>query len=163
MIKRTLYFGNPAYLSLKDFQLVIKSPSIEETRTASIEDIGFVILDSPQITLSNALLSALMENNCAVMTCGKTHLPEGLFLPLSGNVLQSERFQAQIEASIPLKKQLWQQTIRQKILNQAGVLILKCGVPAKNMLAWANDVKSGDTKIKKQLPQPTIGKKYFQK
>ena len=98
MIKRTLYFGNSSYLSLKDSQLVIKSPSIEETRTASIEDIGFVILDSSQITLSNALLSALMENNCAVMTCGKTHLPEGLFLPLSGNVLQSERFQAQIEA-----------------------------------------------------------------
>ena len=161
MIKRTLYFGNPAYLSLKDFQLVIKSPSIEETRTASIEDIGFVILDSSQITLSNALLSALMENNCAVMTCGKTHLPEGLFLPLSGNVLQSERFRAQIEASIPLKKQLWQQTIRQKILNQAGVLILKYGIPAKNMLAWANDVKSGDSENKEAVAAAYYWKEIF--
>ncbi len=161
MIKRTLYFGNSSYLSLKDSQLVIKSPSIEETRTASIEDIGFVILDSSQITLSNALLSALMENNCAVMICGKTHLPEGLFLPLSGNVLQSERFQAQIEASIPLKKQLWQQTIRQKILNQAGVLILKCGVPAKNMLAWANDVKSGDTENKEAVAAAYYWKEIF--
>lgn len=161
MIKRTLYFGNPAYLSLKDSQLVIKSPSIEETRTASIEDIGFVILDSSQITLSNALLSALVENNCAVMTCGKTHLPEGLFLPLSGNVLQSERFQAQIEASIPLKKQLWQQTIKQKILNQVGVLILKCGIPAKNMLAWANDVKSGDSENKEAVAAAYYWKEIF--
>ena len=71
-------------------------------------------------------------------------MPIGLFLPLSGNTLQNERFRDQINASIPLKKQLWQQTIRQKILNQAKVLKMQTGCVAKNMLAWANDVRSGD-------------------
>ena len=28
MIKRTLYFGNPAYLSLRNQQLVIKMPEV---------------------------------------------------------------------------------------------------------------------------------------
>jgi CRISPR-associated protein Cas1 len=72
-------------------------------------------------------------------------MPVGLQLPLSGNTIQSERFQSQIEASLPLLKQLWQQTIQYKITNQAYVLNTQRNVVVKNMLAWVNDVKSGDT------------------
>ena len=121
MIKRTLYFGNSAYLSHRNNQLVIKKKS-EDEKTVPIEDVGFIVLDSPQITITNALLEGLIENNCAIINCGKTHLPIGLLLPLSGNILQSEKFQAQIESSAPLKKQLWQQTVQQKILNQIVML-----------------------------------------
>ena len=160
MIKRTLYFGNAAYLSLKDNQLVVKKPN-EEVRTASIEDIGFIILDSPQITITNALIGALLENNCAVLNCGKTHLPEGLLLPLAGNTLQSERFNAQIEASLPLKKQLWQQTIQQKIVNQAAVLRHVHGLEAKNMLAWANSVRSGDADNREAVAAAYYWKEMF--
>lgn len=69
----------------------------------------------------------------------KTHLP------LEANTTQSERFHNQIEASLPLKKQLWQQTIQQKISNQAAVLSQKRGTEVKNMLHWVNEVKSGDS------------------
>lgn len=143
MIKRTLYFGNPAYLSLKNNQLVVKTPE-GSVKTAAIEDVGFVILDCPQITLSNALLTYLVEENVAVIPCGKTHLPTGLILPLSGNTLQSERFRAQVNASVPLKKQLWQQTVQQKILNQAKVLEMKRNVPRAYLCNLANSVRSGD-------------------
>lgn len=160
MIKRTLYFGNAAYLSLKDNQLVVKKPN-EEVRTAAIEDIGFIILDSPQITITNALIGALLENNCAVLNCGKTHLPEGLLLPLAGNTLQSERFNAQIEASLPLKKQLWQQTIQQKIVNQAAVLRHVHGLEAKNMLVWANSVRSGDADNREAVAAAYYWKEMF--
>lgn len=160
MIKRTLYFGNAAYLSLKDNQLVVKKPN-EEVRTAAIEDIGFIVLDSPQVTITNALLGALLENNCAVINCGKTHLPEGLLLPLAGNTLQSERFNAQIEASLPLKKQLWQQTIQQKIINQAAVLRHVRGIETKNMLAWANSVRSGDIDNREAVAAAYYWKEMF--
>lgn len=160
MIKRTLYFGNAAYLSLKDNQLVVKKPN-EEVRTAAIEDIGFIILDSPQITITNALIGALLENNCAVLNCGKTHLPEGLLLPLAGNTLQSERFNAQIEASLPLKKQLWQQTVQQKITNQASILQQVHGLEAKNMLAWANAVRSGDVDNREAVAAAYYWKELF--
>lgn len=144
MIKRTLYFGNPAYLSLKDKQLNVKIKD-DEIKTIPIEDVGFVVLDNRQITITQGAMAELLENNCAVVTCDSKHLPTGMMLPIAGNSVQSERFQAQIEASLPLKKQLWQQTVQQKILNQAKVLQIKNGLDAKNMLAWAGSVRSGDS------------------
>jgi CRISPR-associated protein Cas1 len=71
-------------------------------------------------------------------------MPVGLMLPLAGNSVQTERFRDQLEASLPLKKQLWQQTVQAKIGNQADHLSRSAGVVVKNMQAWAGDVKSGD-------------------
>lgn len=155
MIKRTLYFGNPAYLSLKDCQLVVRMPEIikadlpelfetKTTRTIPIEDIGVVVLDNRQITITQGLLDALLENNCALITCDKSRMPVGLMLPLCGNTTQNERFRAQIDASLPLKKQLWQQTVQAKIKNQAALLHER-GVVVSNMLIWSDKVKSGDS------------------
>lgn len=160
MIKRTLYFGNPAYLSFKDNQLVVKSLD-GSIKTAAIEDVGFVILDNSRITLSNVLMGALLENNCAIISCGGSHLPIGLLLPLSGNTLQSERFRFQVEASIPLKKQLWQQTVQQKILNQAKILQLKRNLSTKNMIIWANAVRSGDVENKEAVAAAYYWKTLF--
>lgn len=155
MIKRTLYFGNPSYLSLRNGQLVLRLPEVsknetlpetfkrEAERTIPVEDIGVVVLDHSQITITQGLLEALLENNCAVITCDRNRLPVGLMLPLCGNTTQNERFRHQLTASQPLKKQLWQQTIQQKIANQAAVLESR-GIVARNMRAWVADVRSGD-------------------
>ncbi|MBQ2375443.1 MAG: type II CRISPR-associated endonuclease Cas1 [Bacteroidales bacterium] len=157
MIKRTLCFTNPAYLSLKNSQLVIRLPEVEtnsslpesfraETiKTIPIEDIGVVVLDNKRITITQGVLEALLENNCAVITCNDSHLPVGMHLPLVGNTTQTERMRFQIEASLPLKKQLWQQTISAKIQNQALVLRQMRGTEVRNMLKWASEVKSGDS------------------
>ena len=154
MIKRTLYFGNPAYLSLKLKQLVIKLPQKDdgdlpagkdEVRTIPIEDVGVIILDNKQITVTQGLMDELLENNCAIVTCDSKHLPAGLMLPLSGNSIQTERFRSQIDASLPLRKQLWQQTIEAKIRNQAAVLEYATGEEHRNMLVWAGSVRSGDS------------------
>ena len=145
MIKQTLYFGNPAYLSLKDRQLVIRLPDKDQSITRPIEDIGVVIVDNKQITLTSGLIEALLGNNCALITCDSSHLPVGLMLPLCGNTTQSERFRHQLSASLPLKKQLWQQTISQKIANQAQVLKECFSVEVGNMLSWSKNVKSGDS------------------
>lgn len=150
MIKRTLYFGNPAYLSKRNEQLVINLPdakgidNLTGNNTVPIEDIGVVVLDHQQITITHGLMESLLENNVAIITCDKNHLPNGLMLPLEGNQTQSERFREQIEASLPLKKQLWQQTITSKITNQAVVLAEHRDVNTKNMEYWASAVKSGD-------------------
>lgn len=169
MIKRTLYFSNPAYLSKKDEQLVIKFPSYGKSdqqednqsdenaepdpnqkyrergneKTIPIEDIGIIILDNQQTTISHGLLAALLNNNCAVVTCDNKHMPTGLFLPLESHQEQSSRFQDQINASEPLKKQLWQQTITAKIFNQAMVLAKRLR-QNENMKRWAKKVRSGD-------------------
>lgn len=157
MIKRTLYFGNPAYLSVRLSQLEIRLPEVEKNTTLStnfkessvkripIEDIGVVVLDNRQITITQGALGALLDNNVAIISCDEHRMPSGLMLPLAGNTTQSERFRHQIEASLPLKKQLWQQTIQAKIINQSAVLYIQRGMECGNMEAWAKQVKSGDT------------------
>lgn len=156
MIKKTLYFGNPAYLSLRQGQMVIRLPDIVRNETLPermkqqgeitkpIEDIGIVVLDNKQITITQGLLEALLENNSSVITCDNHSMPVGLMLPLCGNSVQSERFRDQIDASLPLKKQLWQQTIKAKIRNQAAVLTHWTSKETGCMRRWENDVKSGD-------------------
>lgn len=152
MIKRTLYFGNPSYLSLNSEQLVIRLPDIEKNdmlgqclvQTIPIEDIGVMVLDNKQITLTQGLLEKLLENNCSVITCDSSHLPAGLLLPIDGNTVQSERFRKQIDASLPLKKQLWQQTVKAKIINQAILLQKITGKKVLNMIRLAENVRSGD-------------------
>jgi CRISPR-associated protein Cas1 len=150
MIKRTLYFGNPAYLKCRNDQLEIETPlkpnatEKEKPRSIPIEDIGIVILDDPQITISHHLIHTLLENNVALITSNDRHLPVGLMLNLNGNTLQQERFENQINASLPLKKQMWHQTIETKIMNQAMVLKMN-GIKHENMLHWVSSVKSGDS------------------
>ena len=144
MIKRTLYFGNPTYLKAKDQQMVVEYPGGDsESKTVPIEDIGVVVLDSPQITITHVLLNKLLANNTAIITTDERHMPSGLLYPLESNTLQSERFAVQLTASVPLKKQLWQQTVQAKIQNQA-YLLKSIGVDIEPMLYWARSVKSGD-------------------
>jgi CRISPR-associated protein Cas1 len=150
MIKRTLYFSNPAYLSTKMEQLVIDlgaditlKDEGHEVVTLPIEDIGVIIIDHGQITLTSTLISKLLENNVALITCNQQHLPTGLLLNLDGHVLQSEKFRHQVEASAPLKKQLWQQTVEAKLNNQAR-LLKKNQKDHAYLLNLAKNVKSGD-------------------
>ena len=144
MIKRTLYFGNPAYLKTTNEQLVIEIEHTGETKSTPIEDIGLLILDHQQITITQAALAKLLYHNSAVITCDHTHHPTGMLLNLDGNSLQSQKFRAQVEASIPLRKQLWQQTVVAKIVNQAALLQQE-RADYKQMLIYARDVRSGDS------------------
>jgi len=143
MIKRTLYFGNPADLKTRNEQLEVDLPETGEKRIVPIEDIGIMVLDHQQITLTQALIAHLLENNVALITCNNTHHPVGLLLNLDGHTLQSQVFQAQVEASMPLKKQLWQQTVMAKIANQASVLAIE-RQSNKLLQQYAKTVKSGD-------------------
>jgi len=144
MIKRTLYFGSPSYLNLRDKQMVVDVQDGDKRQiTVPVEDIGVVVFDSPQITLTQPLLNALLVNNSTVITCNEKHMPFGLFMPIESNTLQSERFKEQMEASLPLKKQLWQQTVEEKISNQLWLLQTR-GIDVEPMHYFARSVRSGD-------------------
>ncbi len=148
MIKKTLMFSNRAYLSLRYDQMVIKrinEEGREETVTRPIEDLGIVMIENPQVTFTAALMDKLLQNNVSVIFCDDRHMPSGVLMPLEKNDTQSEVYNAQIDASVPLKKQLWQQTIVAKILNQAAALRIVNNVEIGNMLAWSKKVLSGDS------------------
>lgn len=148
MIKRTICIESPAHLKCRNDQLVVSFSGIKgmenvPEKTAPIEDIGIIVLEHRQITISHYLLDRLLQNNVAVVTCNVTHHPTGLLLNLDGNTVQSERFRAQTEASEPLKKQLWQQTVKAKISNQAR-LLSHYDVPAEILKTYSQNVRSGD-------------------
>lgn len=145
MIKRTLFFSNPAYLSAKNEQLLVSFPDKNRKEVSMpIEDLGFLVLEHPQITCTNGLIMKLVQNKTAILTCDQQHLPCSILQPLVGHSLQSETSKYQIDCSQPLKKQLWQQTVYAKIENQAQHLANK-GKNDKRLRRYAQEVKSGDT------------------
>ncbi len=151
MIKRTIFISSDSYLRTKHKQLIIEFADKDKKPVSiPIEDIGVIVLEAYQLTLTLNLISRMLDNNVAIITCDSRKMPQGLMLNLEGNTLQQERFKAQINASMPLKKQLWQQTVKAKIRNQGRLLgkyqILpanKKGIP-KNFEEWAHSVRSGD-------------------
>ena len=159
MIKRTLYFGSPAYLKTSTEQLVVERKD-EPAKSIPIEDIGIVILDHQQITITQLLMAKLLANNVALITCNETHHPVGLLLTLDGHTLQSQKYQAQIALSLPLKKQLWQQTVAQKISNQAAVLQQQ-RMETNYLTTLARTVKSGDPGNHEALAAAYYWKRLF--
>lgn len=142
MLKRTVFFTNPCRLSVKDKQMVVK-PKDEDSTTIPIEDLGFVLLEHQQISISLPLLDELAMQNVAVIFCNQKHMPHTMLFPLEGNHLQSELFRQQIQATEPLKKQLWKQTVEAKIINQAQ-LLKSLGKAGDDIMVLAGQVKTND-------------------
>jgi CRISPR-associated protein Cas1 len=145
MLKRTIYIGNASYLKFKDNQLIVEEVQTKEIKgSVPVEDMGFLVLDHYQITLSHQLIVALQGNNVAIISCDAHHLPHGLMLPMHGHVEHSERLKHQMEVSEPLRKQLWKQTVEAKI-SQQMLLLKKLGLRHEPMKDYVNNVKSGDS------------------
>ena len=165
MLKRTLFFSNPYRLSLRDRQLLIQSKDQPTTKTVPVEDLGFIVLDHPQISFSMKLIEFLNSHNVAVIFCDSKHMPSSMLLNLESHSLQSELFREQIDASEPLKKSLWKQTIEAKINNQAAMLEI-CGHKAHELRAYAKRVKSGDIENREGLAariywDRLLGKEFY--
>lgn len=144
MIKQTLLFANPVSLSLKDNQLVITFKDNKDMVTRPIEDIGFVIIENPQVSISVPLINELADNNVSVMFCDKKQMPRTMLMTLEGNSTQQESYKYQIEASQPTKKNIWKQLVESKIKNQA-LLLNSLGKNGDALKPYYLNVKSGDT------------------
>jgi CRISP-associated protein Cas1 len=158
MLKKTILIENKCSITTKNNQLVIKSEIREST--IPIEDIGFLVLDNPEIYLSIPAMNFLIENNSSVIVCQKNHLPNGMFLNLNSHHIQQEIFRNQIEASLPLKKQLWQQTIQEKITNQ-GILLQKITKSKNSFEFLSSKVLSGDTTNMEGVAAAQYWKTFF--
>lgn len=159
MLKKSILIENKTSITAKNLQLVIKS----EIRESSIpiEDIGFLVLDHQEIYISLPAMNLLIENNTSVIICAKNHLPNGMFLNLNSHHIQQEVFKNQIDASVPLKKQLWQHTIVEKITNQ-GVLLQKITGNKNTFEFLASKVLSGDTTNMEGVAAQQYWKNFFE-
>lgn len=141
MAWRGVHISQQARLSLADGQIVV-SRDDGEVRLP-IEDIAWIVLDTPQATLSSALLAACMESGLALIATDRTHTPSGVMLPFHRHHRQAEIAAMQVAATAPLKKRLWQIVVQQKIANQAAAL-RSCGRDPGPLLAMMRLVGSGD-------------------
>ena len=141
MAWRGLHISRSARLSLADNQIVVRQDDAE-TRIA-IEDIAWIVLDSPQVTLSTALIAACMDAGVVMITTDQTHTPSGMTLPFHRHHRQAEIAGLQVNVSAPLKKRLWQALVRMKIDNQASALVAR-GRDATALRAMVHLVGSGD-------------------
>lgn len=144
MIKQTLMFTSPVYLSLKDRQLVITFKDNKDTVTRPIEDIGFVVIEHPEVSVSIPVLNELADNNVSVIFCDRKKMPKTMLMTLDGNTTQQESYKYQLEASAPTKKNVWKQLVESKIKNQA-FLLNKVGKNGDVLKQYYTNVKSGDT------------------
>ena len=159
MIKKSILIENKSAITSKNLQLVIRSEIREST--IPIEDIGFLVLDHQEIYISLPAMNLLVESNTSIIICNKNHLPNGMFLNLNSHHIQQEIFKNQIEASMPLKKQLWQQTIVEKITNQG--LLLQRITSKKNAFEFlASKVLSGDTSNMEGVAAQQYWKSFFE-
>jgi len=144
MIKRTIYLGSPSYVKSKAGQMVVEKEGSTTASTIPFEDIGVGLLDNAQITLTHDVLRRLEANKAVVISCDEQHMPSALMTSLHGHTLHTKIARAQMESSQVLRKQLWQQTIKQKLMNQALVLN-SFDLPSERLYVLKERVLSGDT------------------
>ena len=147
MAWRVVAIENPARLSLRDNQLVIAQ---DVEATLPIEDLDTLVLDSYGITTTANLLTALATKSTTTVICDEKHLPASVLLPYSQHSRQAKVSRQQLAMSQPLKKQLWQRVVEQKIVNQADVLRM-VGLDDMSIRKYASDVKSGDTSNRESI------------
>ncbi len=155
MIKRALFFSTPYCLSLKNSQMIINTREMPEMkRSVPIEDIGCVVLEHQQTSITLPLLNALSDNNVAVILCGENRMPNAMLMNLDSNSTQGESYRAQIEASETLKKGLWRQVVEAKIRNQAA-LLESLGREGDILKPYWMNVKSGDADNREGIASST--------
>ena len=163
MLKRSLVFENPVILRLKDKQLVVSFKELpDEKRTIPIEDIGFVLINHPLVSISIPLLNELASNNIAVVFCDEKGLPQSMLLNFDSNLTQGKIISEQLVAGEVLKKNLWKQIIVSKIKNQS-LLLNKLGLDGESLKPLYMNVKSGDSDNKEGIAARLYFKTLFGK
>lgn len=136
-------FTSPVSLSLKDQQLVITTKDSDNIITRPIEDIGFVVIENPQVRITVPLLNELSDNNVSVIFCDNRQMPKSMLMALDGNTTLQESYRYQFDVSVPLKKRLWKQIVESKIKNQSA-LLNKIDMDGNILKPYYMNVKSGD-------------------
>lgn len=160
MIKRTLFFASPCRISMKNCQLVVENHNTGEIKTTPIEDIGVVIIENQMANITIPALNAMTENNCAVVFCDSRHMPASMLMNLDSNAVQAETYKFQIDASVPLKKNLWKQVVEAKIKNQAN-LLNEIGKDGNILKPCYSNVKSGDADNREGIAARLYWKELF--
>ncbi len=122
--------------------MVVTRDGVEEGRVP-LDDIGVLLCNGRGLTYSNSLMTELARRGASVVLCGDDYLPAAWLWPVEGHHVQAMRMRCQLEASLPLRKRLWQAVVKAKIGQQAAILEM-LGIAGGGLEALARRVRSGD-------------------
>jgi len=143
MIDRILDFSEQrVFVRTRLGQLIVSREGAENV-SVPLDEIAAVVLAHPTASFTTAALGQLSARGGIAIFCDENNEPAGMVLPLRNHSTQQERMLAQSEASLPLKKRLWQQIVKAKIGSQARLLLDLTGEDA-GLLVMADRVHSGD-------------------
>jgi CRISP-associated protein Cas1 len=142
---RGVHISQAAKIGLKQSQLNVALGDQEVT--IPIEDIAFLVLDTPQCTLTGAVIAALAGANAVILQSDATHHPIMIGLPFQGHHKHAHIAHIQVDASQPFKKRAWQAIVKAKVANQAAHLASHGKHKGQTKLkALIGHVTSGDSK-----------------
>lgn len=158
---RIIQITKPCHLSVKNKQLSIELVDSDKV-CIPLEDISVLILENKQISLNNALISELAEYDIVMFSCDGAHNPSGCYFPFHNHSRYSEIAWQQIEISEPLKKRIWQELVKTKILNQAQVLKALNKTNSQKLVEISKLVQSGDAKNSEAFAAGVYWKNLFE-
>ena len=158
---RILQITKPCKLHIQNKQFVY-DPVEGDALKLPLEDISVIILENKQISLNNALISELAENDIVLFSCNDSHLPSGVYFPFHNHSRYSETAWQQVEITAPFKKRLWQDIVKAKINNQADCLDILNRPNASKLREIAKLVQSGDSKNSEAFAANLYWKSLFE-
>lgn len=159
MLKRTIVITTPCKLSLSNSQLIIESCSGNRS-SVPVEDLGNVIIENQQAIITMPAINSLISSNVCITICDNKAMPSGFVYAIEGNSIQGERYRVQINASLPAQKNIWQQIIESKIINQSK-LLHKLGKDGELLKPLYRNVKSGDSDNREGIAAAIYWKQLF--
>lgn len=116
---RTVIISNRCKLDLNMGYMVVRG---ENTKRIFIDEIGILMLENPQISMTGALLSALSNNKTRIIFCDEKRSPYGELEPYYGCHDSSRKIRKQINWSNEQKGLVWTKIVSEKIRNQSLLL-----------------------------------------
>lgn len=153
MAYRNIYVTNKSKVYIKDNHLVVNTDDFDIV-SVYLDDIKSVIIESPYTTVSASAVTELASRNINIVFCDKKHIPKVSALALYGLSDKKHIITKQLEYEY--NDLLWQQTVMQKIENQAETL-KQNGLPYENILLMKDEVKIGDSTCR----EATAARMYF--
>ena len=156
MARQTLVIESPMELSLQGGMIVITDKETGEMTMRPLEDVGMVMIDNIATRVTIPLINKLTDNNTSVVFCNEKHLPVSMLMDLDSNYVQGMRYRSQIDASVPINKQIWKQIVEAKIKNQS-LLLEKLGIGTGILAEYYKAVKSGDSSNREAIAAKNTG------
>ncbi len=139
---RTVVISNQSKISYKNRFLVVRNE--EDEKYVHLSEIDTIIVDSISVSISAYLLKELYDNKINIIFCDEKHNPFGELKYLYGKHNTSKKVIIQSKWTQKNKDLMWQNIVKNKILNQSLILQKVNSDNEKMLLSYLNDVKVGD-------------------